>query len=196
MKKFKIFAFYLFLTFCLSSCSALKNMASQAMAMKECNYTYHSIDNIVVSGISASEEISAFTLLKIVDLINNASSSIPLSMTLNLSVENPNNVQAGFERMAYQLDVDSIRITEGEISQPFSVAPHTTNVLPVNINIDLRKIIAQENSEAILKLAKNLLGIGSTPSSLKLNVKPTIKVLNRDVTAPKYIPLSFSIGDK
>lgn len=180
----------------MSGCSALKNMAEQAIAMKDCKYTYHSISDIVIADINATEGISAFTLSKIINLISNASTSLPVNMTLHLNVENPNSTQAGFERMAYQLDVDSIQLTEGEISKAFSVAPNATNILPINVSVDLRKLIAQENSEVILALAKNLLGIGSTPSNLTLRVKPTIKVLNRDVTAPRYIPITFSVGKK
>lgn len=196
MKHFKLFAFFLFFTIFLSSCSALKNMAAQTIAMKDCKYTYHSISDIVIADINATEGISAFTLPKIINLISNASTSLPVNMTLHLNVENPNSTQAGFERMAYQLDVDSIQLTEGEISKAFSVAPNATNILPINISVDLRKLITQENSEAVLTLAKNLLGVGSTPSNLTLRVKPTIKVLNRDVTAPRYIPITFSVGKK
>jgi len=196
MKHFKLFAVFLFFTIFLSSCSALKNMAAQTIAMKDCKYTYHSISDIAIADINAAKGISAFTLPKVINFISNASDSIPMNLILNLNVENPNSTQAGFERMAYQLDVDSIRLTEGEISQAFSVAPNATNILPINVSVDLRKLIAQENSEVILALAKNLLGIGSTPSNLTLRVKPTIKVLNRDVTVPKYIPITFSVGKK
>lgn len=171
-------------------------MAAQTIAMKDCKYTYHSISDIAIADINATKGISAFTLSKIINLMSNASTSLPVKMTLHLNVENPNSTQAGFERMAYQLDVDSIQLTEGEISKAFSVAPNATNILPINISVDLRKLITQENSEAVLTLAKNLLGVGSTPSNLTLRVKPTIKVLNRDVTAPRYIPITFSVGKK
>ena len=196
MKFVRFFTTALSVVVLFSGCNALKTMASQTMAMKDCNYSYHSVSNIVIADIAVSEGVSAFSLPKIMTLIGGLSESLPVKMTLNLNVENPNDVQAGFERMAYQINLDSIRIAEGDIAQPFYVAPKDTSILPVDVSVDLRQLITKENSSTILSLATNLLGVGTTPSRLCINVRPTVKVLATEITAPNYIPITFEIGKK
>ena len=52
MKFVRFFTTALSVVVLLSGCNALKTMASQTMAMKDCNYSYHSVSNIVIADIA------------------------------------------------------------------------------------------------------------------------------------------------
>lgn len=192
MKKLVLLA----LGFCaaLSSCTTLKSAASQAAAMKNCTYTYHSISNVAVGDIQKSDALSLLALPKLMNLIGNAAETLPVSMTLNIEVQNPNAIRAGFEGLEYQLALDSIELTQGTLSTPFYVEPQTSATLPIDMKIDLRQLLTANNATALTRLAANLLGLGSSPSNLTVRLKPTLKLLHSEFTPRNFIPIDIAVG--
>ena len=194
---FKALIIFIAVPVVFASCSMVQNLKS-AIAMKDCNYSYNSISNVHVGEISASDGLSFMTLAKVANLLGNASTTLPVSMNINVNVENPNAVSAGFEKVSYKVDLDTIHITSGVLTEAFSVDAGSTTILPVNLQVDLRQLITKQNGNSITNLAKNLLGMTtSEPSKLKLSIKPTILLGGKTTfTAPNYIPIEFYIGEK
>lgn len=192
MKLKKTISFFLFLSvaFGFSGCSMLKSF-SNAVAMKDCKYSYNKVSDIEVAGFSADTQFSFFDVTKIIALLNGETESIPFSMNVVLDVENPNTKDAGFEKLNYILNIDNVELLSGELSGPFWVSANSKSQLPVNLSVDLLSLLRGESKEPVIKIVKNILGIGEEPSNVQLKIKPTIKAGQREIQAANYIPINF-----
>lgn len=193
----KIINLFLFLSvfFVFSGCSMLKSF-SNAVAMKDCKYSYNRVSDVKVAGFSADTQFSFFDVAKIIALLNGETDSIPLSMNVVIDVENPNPKDAGFEKMDYVLNVDDVDLLSGELSDPFLVSANSKSQLPVNLSVDLLSLLRGESKEPVIKIVKNILGIGEESSNVQLKIKPTIKAGKREIQAANYIPINFVLGGR
>lgn len=194
MKK-KIFAFVLIvLTF--ASCDSAKNMASGAYNMINCNYSYKSISDMKVSGMSLSSGLSVTNIAKVSSILGGNASSIPLDFTLNLNVNNPNQSAASLSGMQYIISIDDIQFTTGTFNQAINIGAGQTQVIPLAIGVDLATLMRNNSKDAVVDIAKNLIGIGSKESKVSVQLKPTFMLGDIPITSPMYIPVSFSFGGK
>lgn len=192
---------------------------SRVMNMQNCNYSYKSVDNLTVSGINVSDGISATEKIKAAALVaqlagsatssdslsslgqimsavsgGTSKSNVPLSMTVNVKVQNPSAAEAGFSGMGYKLNVDNIDITEGMLDKSFSVAAGATETLPIPISCDLSTLLTGKTKDATVNLVKNILGVGTEASKVTANLKPVFNIGGSSVASPTYFPVSFSLG--
>lgn len=177
----------------LSSCDVMKQVGS-SYNMVNCKYDYKSITNLSVAGIDAAQGLSILNIAKVTSILTGNSSSIPLNMTLNLNVTNPNPTEALLNGVQYLLSIDGIEFTSGSISQQFSVPAGQTNVLPLAIGFDLARLMTGDSKDAAVNAVKNFIGIGNTKSAVKLQIKPSFLVNGYTVASPVYIPVEFSFG--
>ena len=124
--KIILFLPFLLVTLLFSSCSMLKNF-SNAVAMKDCKYSFNKVSNVEVAGFSSDTQFSFLDIAKITALLNGTAESIPLSMNIVLDVENPNKKDAGFEKMDYILNIDEVDLLSGQLSEPFFVSANSLN---------------------------------------------------------------------
>lgn len=178
----------------LSGCDVAKQLGG-AYNMTQCKYDYKSITNLTVSGMNLSSGLNAANLLKLTTLLTGNTSSIPLDMTLNLNVTNPNQTEAFLNGLQYILSVDNIQFTTGSLTNTLNIASGGTQTLPLNIGFDLATLLRGETKNTAVNIVKNFLGVGSEKSSVTLQLKPTFLVGNVPVTSPVYIPVTFSFGE-
>lgn len=176
-----------------TSCDVVKQVGS-SYNMVNCKYAFNSVTNLTVAGIDAAEGLSLANVAKVTALLTGNTSSIPLNMTLNLDVTNPNLTEALLNGVQYLLSIDGIEFTSGSITQRFSVQPGETNVLPLAIGFDAARLLTGESKNAAIDAVKNVLGIGSKKSNVVLQIRPSFLVNNYTVTSPVYIPIEFSFG--
>ncbi|MDR2233784.1 MAG: hypothetical protein LBE56_11800 [Tannerella sp.] len=179
----------------LSGCDITKGLASM-YNMTNCEYKYKSISNLTVGNMNLSNGISALQIPQALAILSGATSSIPLNFTVNLDVHNPNLTQAAFQALQYIIQIDDIELTTGSLTQPFNVDAGATQLLPINIGVDVAKLMTNNSASSVLNIVKNFIGIGSQPSNVTVQLKPTFNLGSSSFTSPVFIPVSFSFGGK
>ncbi|MDR1090863.1 MAG: LEA type 2 family protein [Prevotella sp.] len=192
MKK-KIFTLFV-ITATLVSCSNLQQGLSGTYNMINCEYSYKSISGMSISGMNLSNGLSITSIPKITSILTGSATSIPLNFTLNLNIKNPNQSAAMLNGLQYVVSINDIRFTTGSVNQALNIAAGQTQTLPLSIGIDLATLMKNNSKDAVLNIAKNLVGIGSQKSNVSIQLKPTFMIGTVPVTSPIYIPVSFSFG--
>lgn len=175
------------------ACDASKGLGS-AYNMINCTYTYRSITGLSISGMNLSNGISAANIPRITSILSGKAASIPLNLTINMDVNNPNRSAAALSGLSYILSIDGVQFTTGAVNQPLNIAAGQTQNLPLTIGVDLATLMKGESGEAVTGIAKNFLGIGNKKSEVNLQIKPTFKVGNTLIPSPVYVPVKFSFG--
>ncbi len=194
MKAIKLFI-CVFAAISITSCDVAKQ-AQGAYNMVNCKYDYQSMGNFSVAGINVSKGITLLDAPKVVSLLTGNLASVPVGMTVNLGVNNPNQTEAMLNGMDYILSIDGIDFTSGALEQQLSVPAGATGTLPLAMNFDIATLLKGETRDAVASVVKNLVGIGSDASKVTLNIRPSFMVAGYKVTSPVYIPVNFSFGGK
>jgi LEA14-like dessication related protein len=179
----------------LTGCNVLQSGLS-AFNLANCDYKYKSISNLKISGIDLSNGLSVLAIPQIVSILSGNASSIPLNFTINMDVKNPNSGVAAFQALQYIISVDDVQFTTGNFDQPFSVNAGETKGLPMTIGLDIAQLMKSNSKSSIENIVKNFIGIGSEPSKVTVQLKPSFKVGEQLFSSPMYIPVSFSFGGK
>jgi LEA14-like dessication related protein len=170
------------------------NQLGGAYTMTRCKYEYHSISKLSLAGMDLSKGFSIAYIPQLTAVLSGNASSVPLSFTLNLNVDNPNQSTALLHRLQYVLSIDEVRFTSGSLDQSLNIPSGGNQLLPLTIGVDLATLLKGDSKDAVVNIAKNFIGIGNKPSNVTFHIKPTFMVGNVPVTAPDYIPVKFSFG--
>jgi len=179
-----------------SGCDVLQQSLSSAYNLANCDYKYHSVSNLTVSGMNLSNGISVLMVPQVLSILSGNASSIPVNFTLNLNVNNPNSGTAAFQAMKFIISIDDIQFTTGKFQQPFSVNAGETKQLPMTLGFDVAQLIQSNPKTTVLNIVKNFIGIGDAASKVTVQLMPSFKVGEQMFTSPVYIPVSFSFGGK
>lgn len=191
MKK-RFFAFIM-AVITMVSCDVAKEF-SGLTSLVNCKYSYNSISNLSVSGMNVNNGLSLTSVAAVTSILTGTANSIPLNFTLNLNVDNPNQSTAMLRGMQYIVSIDGIQFTTGSMNQTLSIASGQRQVLPLTIGVDLATLMKNNSKDAVVDIAKNIIGIGSKESTVSLQIKPSFMVNNSVMTSPVYIPVSFTFG--
>ena len=193
----KIALFILFpVMLILSGCTAFQGALSNAYNLANCDYKYNSVTDIIVSEMNVSKGLSPLMIPKLLSILSGNASSIPMDLTLNLDVNNPNTGTAAFQALSYIISIDNIQFTTGNFRQPFSVGAGETKMLPMTIGFDIAELMKSNSKPAIENIVKNLIGLSDKKSEVKVQLKPSFKVGEQTYTSPIYIPVNFTFGGK
>lgn len=99
-----------------------------------------------------------------------------------------------FNGLQYIISIDDIQFTTGVVNQALNIASGQTQTLPLSIGVDLASLMKNNSKDAVVNIAKNLIGIGSKKSNVNVQLKPTFMIGSVPVTSPVYIPVNFSFG--
>lgn len=187
--------FFLLLTVLvtLSGCSVMKDLGG-AYNMTQCKYDYNSISQLSLGGIDLSKGVSLTAAPRLLALFAGSTNNMPLNFTLNLNVNNPNQSAALLNGLQYILSIDNVQFTTGSLNQSLNIPAGGSQLLPLNIGLDLATLLKGDTKDAVTTIAKNFIGIGDKQSNVTLQLKPTFMVGSYPVTSPAYIPVSFSFG--
>ena len=182
----------------LLSCDVQKQLSALAN-LARCEYRIANLANINLAGvnITGKSSISQLSLTDVTRLAAAyASGAMPLNMTLNLDVKNPNSGPAALSRMAYKFRLDGQEMTTGNLNSGFSVAANATNTLPVGLNFDVKSLLAGKSKDALLNLLLNMAGQSSNPTMVGMSIKPSFNVAGQVVDFPNYFDVntSFTAG--
>ena len=62
------------------------------------------------------------------------------------------------------------------------------------MEFDIAGLLTGDSSAAALNAVKNFVGIGTEPSQVTLQIKPSVNIGGYTIPVPVYIPASFSFG--
>ena len=117
-------------------------------------------------------------------------------MVVNMTVDNPTSAKAALSRLDYKVYIDDEYIADGSTVEPFTVEAMQKGNMPLKVKVNVIELLNGKSATASIGVIKNLLGIGSTPSKITLQLKPFFMMGNSQVGMPGYYPMSFKIGDK
>ena len=197
MKKIKIL--FLCLVILISSCDVLKDLNGMANFAK-CDFRLNTVNNIRLAGVNV-QQVKSLSDLNIIDVANItaslASNTLPLSLTLNVDVKNPNSQKAVMNAMAWILLIDNIEMTSGQMNQRIEVMPNNGIAsMPLDLSVDLKKVLTGRSLDAVKNFGLNLAGAGNKPTRITLKVKPTIVISGISIVYPDYITVSNNFGGK
>ena len=187
----------LFLPLVFSSCQS----KDELMALSKCEFRVKDVGEVTLGGvpIDGVEEVNDLTNEELgVLLLGILTENLPLALTINVEVRNPNEDVAALDKAEWILYVDNKMITEGLYDERIEIPPHNgISLMRVPVTANIAEIMAGESNEALLNLALNLANAGSQPSLITLKAKPYIRVRNRLIPYPGFfdIKTEFTSGE-
>jgi hypothetical protein len=188
----------LFLMF-FSSCDVLQQV-NQVSNLAKCDFKLESVQNLNLAGINV-QNIKSLSDLKMLDATRLAAAvanqQFPLDFTLNIEAKNPNASAAGMTKIDWILLIDGIEMTQGILDRQVTIpANNGVAIIPMQMNVDLKKALSGKSSDAIINFGLNLSGNGNKPTRFTLKMKPTITVNGFPITYPGYLSVNTEYASK
>ncbi len=177
----------------LSSCAILEEIMSMA-AITKCEFSFHSAQDPVISGIDVAR-VQSFTDLTFFDgqkvVANILQKKLPFGITTNVEVKNPGTTLAAVNYIDWIAFIDDIQITTGRIEQRVEIQPNGgTAIVPIRVETDLFEYLQGDSPKTMLNFGLNLIDAGGQPTRLSLKVKPSVKIGTTIVTSPEYFTIT------
>ncbi|MFQ3599182.1 MAG: LEA type 2 family protein [Chloroherpetonaceae bacterium] len=183
----------------VESCSVLRQL-QEMKNFARCEFRLSTVENIRLAGINV-QRIKSTRDLTLTDGARFALAltqpQLPLNLTLNVEVKNPNAETASLNRLEWRLFIDDVELLNSLVEEKVSIAGSGgVSTLPLQVSVDLKKALSGRSAEAIGNFALNLAGEGNTPTRFMLRVKPTIDVLGVPIEYPDYfdVKMEFTSG--
>lgn len=183
----------------VEGCSVLKQI-QEMKNFARCEFRLATVENIALAGINV-QRIRSPRDLNLTDgarfALALAQPQLPLNLTLNVDVKNPNAETASLNRLEWRLFIDDVELLNSVVEEKVSVQGNGgVSTLPLRISVDLKKALSGRSGEAIGNFALNLAGEGNKPTRFMLRVKPTIDVMGFPVEYPDYFDVrtEFTAG--
>jgi hypothetical protein len=167
--------------------------------MSQSNYSFNSISNVQLGGLNLgnASSISLSNIASVATLLaGGGQQPIPFNMVLNMNVENPNPVTAILSGLGFDIAINDMHLTSGNINQPIQIDAGQTIVLPISIGVDIRDLISQHSQQQVSSTISSFLGITNNAANVTVRLRPTLMVGNVPVPSPVAIPVSFSFGGR
>jgi hypothetical protein len=179
----------------LSSCSIYNTIAN----FSKLKFKLDSVNDYKIAGVPVSEksQLKDFTALQILKLSSEfASGKLPVSFKLNVEVKNPNEaknsggVDITLKEFPWTLYIDDNETISGSIGSPVVIPGGIkTEIIPLEIRLDLMKFFSNKNFDSLLNLALKLSGNESASSNIKLVASPTLGTPIGDMTYPEPLTI-------
>lgn len=196
MRKKILVVLVLFVAIVGLNCSVLNTITN----ISRLKFKIGNTSNLQLAGVSleGKRNINDFSSLDALKLSAGfIRGSLPLTFTLYVDAENPNDGTGGYARtnatinsFPWRLFIDDKETITGNIGAPVSV-PGTgeVTVMPLSATVDLVKYFKNKGYEAILNLALNLAGQGTHPTELALFAQPTVHTALGNIKYPEEIKI-------
>ena len=171
----------------------MTKQAQNVSTLAKCEFRINSVKDVNLAGVEL-RNIKSVTDLSMGDaaliLSGFASPIFPLSLTLIIDGKNPNSREAGLNRLEWILFIDDIQMTSGIMDKPIMIPAKSSLNIPVEVGLDLKKVLSGNSSAAMLNFCMNLAGAGNTPTRFKIKLKPSVMVSGKKITYPGYITVN------
>jgi hypothetical protein len=188
--KYKLFFASVSIIFLLASCDVMQQV-NQMSNLTKCEFKLESVQQLTLAGINVQniKKISDLSMLDAGRLAAAVSAQqFPLDFTLNVEAKNPNAAPAGMTKIDWILLIDDIEMTQGILDKQVTIpANNGTAIIPMQLHIDLKKVLSGKSADALINFGLNLAGTGNKPTRFTLKMKPTITVNGFQITYPGYL---------
>ena len=199
MSRIKRALVIVFVTLGLSSCETLTQVANQAAQMYNlvnCTFDFNNVNNIQMLGINLNRGMSKndLNVSQLLSLTNALiDKSLPVSLNVNLDVNNPNSIAASMAKMDYVLSLNGKQVVSTTLNQGINIPANSKGSVSIPITTDLFQLFSGESADAIVNLAFKLAGASSEPVNVGLKVKPYININSRQLAYPDFITLNKTL---
>lgn len=186
---------FLFILFAFNSCSVVKQI-QQVTSFAACDFKLIDVQDIRIAGVlvqnkKGSSDLNFGDAARLGIALTG--STLPLTFNLNLEAHNPNAQVAGLNRLEWILIIDDIEMLNGVNENPITIPSNGSTIIPISMNIDLRKALSGKSGQAMLNFGFNLAGANGEPTRIKLKAKPTILVGKFPIAYPGYITITSAV---
>ncbi len=162
-----------------------------------CDFRMQSLSNTSLAGIDI-QKIKSVSDLNLIQAGRLTSAylggNVPLSFQLNIEAKNPNPTEAILAKFDWILMIDDVQITTGTNEQEHYVPANGTQMIPLNLSINLLDVLTNESKNALLNFGFNLADAGGKPTRVGLKIKPSINLNGFPISYPGYIDLGTEFG--
>jgi len=130
---------------------------------------------------------------KIAKALLGKTDNVPLGFTVHLDANNPNKKTAAIEKLFYTVDIDSIRIADGNTETSIIMPPGTTTEVPIYVSVNLKELLSSNAKPTVKKIIKQFIGLEDQPTLVTVSLKPVIRVGDH-LLSLKTIPVHFQYG--
>lgn len=171
---------------------------SELKRMADCEYEFVTVDQIKMAGVDVDGK-SKLKDLKFSDLAKITQTyltgTLPVTLTANVSVRNPNEKPAALEKLDWKLFIEDIEITSGTINERFEIGAGETQILKIPASIDAMEFLKDETKKEVLNFAFNVADPSGKPTHMKIKIKPAIRVGNTLLAAPNYFTVKQKLTE-
>jgi hypothetical protein len=124
--------------------------------------------------------------------------TLPLDMVLQIEARNPNRQSAALNKVEWIAYLDDLEMMKGIVNDRIVIPPDNgTGIIPLHIQLDMKKVMKSSSANAIANLALNMMNIGEKESRLIVKIKPTILIGSVPLDYPGYIKVTknFTSGN-
>lgn len=177
----------------LTGCSILAELTAIA-AITKCEFSFHSAQDPVVSGINVMQ-VRSFSDLTFLDgqkvVSNILQKKLPFGITANVEVKNPGVNTAAVNYIEWIAFIDDIQISTGKIEKRVEITANGgTAIIPIRIEADLFEYLEGDNPKTMLNFCLNLVDAGGQPTRLSMKIKPSVYVGSKMLSYPDYFTIS------
>ncbi|MDA3822395.1 MAG: hypothetical protein PF450_07290 [Bacteroidales bacterium] len=182
----------------LSGCGIL----SELTALTKCEFSFHSAQDPIISGINVMS-IQSYSDLTFIDgsrvIANIVQKKLPFKVTANVEVRNPGIATAAVDHIDWIAFIDDIQISTGRIDNRIEIPGSGGNaIIPIKIETDLFEYLEGDNPKTMLNFGLNLIDAGGQPTRISLKIKPAVYVGSNLIPSPNYFTITkeFKSGNK
>lgn len=184
------------LTLVLAGCSVYDTFQN----INRLKFKLGDINNFKVLDISIENKKSYkdFSAMEIITLTSAVSKGdLPVSFTLNVIADNPNDGEGGgprtdvsIESFPFTLFINEKETISGNIEKPVSVpGKGESEVFSLNISFDLMKMFKDKGIQELANLVLKIGGQGGDPSDLMIKAKPVLGTPLGKIDYPKELTI-------
>ncbi len=190
MRLSKSFLLLLALLISLHACRTLKELR----AFTKCEFRIDQIQQLNLGGVNLLN-INDFSDLNVSDVAKVGlafkNGSLPLNITFNIEIKNPNEQTAALEKLDWIIEVDENDYVNGTSNERTEIAPNGgVNDLNLSTALDVRKALQGESVQSLVNLVAGIKGNNQEDARLRLKIKPRFKFLGTTVGYPGYLKLT------
>ncbi len=185
--KNRYFIALLLIAVTLGGCKSMRELKN----LTKCQFRIGTVKGITLAGVNI-QTVRRFSDLKLTDATKVgaalASGNLPLAMTINLEVKNPNKSLAAMNRMEWIAVIDQYDILNGIVGDRIEVAPNGgVATIPLTVSANLRSVLKTLGKTELLDFGMGLTDQSDRPSRVALKLKPTIMVGKHPLEYPGWL---------
>lgn len=191
MKKTHIILFALLLL-SLNSCRTFRELKT----LSNCDFEFESLDNVILADVALKDAVS-FTDIGFSGIRKITSAfkkdEMILSFLLNVKATNPNPKTAALNRIDWIVYLDKLEMTSGSVNNRVEIESGGEAIIPINIELDLKKVFAEESLKGITNFVFNLLNSSDEASKMAFKIRPSFMVGKKEITYGNFITIKTKV---